>query len=338
MVEDLLGVKSANHIGNADVIMPKKIIVVTKKTSYSKYIQDQDDYESKALLLNANPAVAFWKSSHNSHMKTLDIVVSEIQKQNIVCHVIDSKSFVAEPDDVEMIITVGGDGTLISASHNISGNIPILAVNSDPSTSVGFFCCTTSSTFQNHLILSLENKNSIPITTLTRMSVRKNDKIISNRILNDVLFCHTNPAATSNYIIQLMSRRSLTPAGESVGTRVSPISLQETQKSSGIWVGPAAGSTAARRSAGLSTMDLESKDLQLGVRELYYKPGSKPGTRFLAAAPGQFIKMISKMDSSAMYLDGDYSVIPVGLGDEINFEKSEDSLQLLGKPNVLCGK
>jgi len=317
--------------------MPKKIIVVTKKTSYSKYIQDQDDVGSKELLLSANPAVAFWKSSHNSHMKTLDIVVSEIQKQNFVCHVIDSKSFVAEPDDVEMVVTVGGDGTLLSASHNVNSALPILAVNSDPSTSVGFFCYTTSNTFQNHLSLALDGK--CPNTILTRMSVRKNNKIVANRILNDVLFCHTNPAATSNYIIQLMSRRSLTPAaGMSVGSRVSPMSLQETQRSSGIWVGPAAGSTAARRSAGLSPMDLESKDLQLGVRELYYKPSSKPGTRFMMAAPGQFIKVISKMDSSAMYLDGDYSVIPVGLGDEINFEKSDDSLQLLGKPNVFCGK
>lgn len=330
--------------------MPKNIIVVTKKTSYSKYIQDQDDAGSKELLLNANPAVAFWQSSHNSHMKTLDAVVNEIQKQNIVCHVIDSKSFVAEPDDVEMVITVGGDGTLLSASHNVSGSLPILGVNSDPDNSIGFFCSATSTTFLNHLMQALDG--TCITTQLTRMSVTKNRKFVANRILNDVLFCHTNPAATSKYILQLMERRSLTPnsvatmsmanvareGNELFRIRALPLSIQETQRSSGLWIGPAAGSTAARRSAGATPMDLASKDLQLRVRELYYKPSSKPSLQEMIASPGQFIKVISKMDSSAMYLDGDYSVVPVGLGDEINFEKSEESLQLLGKPNVLCGK
>lgn len=334
--------KNIFRISNADswsASMPKKIIVITKKTSYSKYLQEQDE-ETGELLNSANPAVAFWQSAHNSHMRTLDFVVKEIEKMNIVCHVIDSKSFVAEPDDVDMIVTVGGDGTFLSASHSVNGTLPILGINSDPETSVGFFCSATVNTFKDHFIPALEEL--CPVTILTRMSVRKNGKTVANRILNDVLFCHTNPAGTSNYIIQLMSRRSLTPNSGSASaisdSRISPLSTQENQRSSGIWVGPAAGSTAARRSAGFSPMDLESKDLQLGVRELYYKPSSKPGLREMIASPGQLIRVISKMDSSAMYLDGDYSVVPVGLGDEIHFEKSEESLRLLGKPNVFCGK
>jgi NAD+ kinase len=321
--------------------MPKKIIVITKKTSYSKYIQDQDDEGSLELLRTQNPAVAFWQSSHNSHMRTLNRVVDDIQKQNIVCTVIDSKSFVADPDDVAMVVSVGGDGTLLSASHNVNGTLPIIGVNSDPETSVGFFCYATSDTFIKHLLLALDGM--CIETELTRMSVRKNGKPIANRILNDVLFCHTNPAATSNYIIQLMNRSTRTMAAVEEralerADKPMPLSTQETQRSSGIWVGPAAGSTAARRSAGASPMDLSSKDLQLRVRELYHKPSSQSGRVELIAAPGQFIKVISKMDSAAMYLDGDYSVIPVGLGDEINFEISDEPLHLLGKPNVLCGK
>ncbi len=161
------------------------------------------------------------------------------------------------------------------------------------------------------------------------MSVRKNGKVVANRILNDVLFCHTNPAATSKYMLQLMS----------CGSKLKleyPVSVRESQRSSGLWIGPAAGNTAARRSAGASPMNLLSNDLQLRVRELYYRPSSQPGLMEITAKPQQFIKVISKMDSAAMYLDGDYSVIPVGLADELNFEKSNESLQLLGKPNVLC--
>jgi NAD+ kinase len=301
--------------------MSKKIIVVTKKTSYSKFIQDQDDEEYKELIENNHPVVAFWQSSHDSHMRTLDTVVNIIQQQNIVCCVINSKLFVAEPDDVELVVSVGGDGTLLSASHNLNDDIPILGVNSDPTTSVGFFCYSTADSFHTHLISAITD--TCHKTILTRMNVQKNDKVVANRILNDVLFCHTNPAATSNYILQLMN------SNESI--------TKETQRSSGLWVGPAAGSTAARRSAGASPMNLSSNDLQLRVRELYHKPSSQPGMVELIANPEQFIKVTSKMDSSAMYLDGDYNIVPVGLGDEISFKKSNEPLILLGNPNVFCG-
>jgi NAD+ kinase len=296
--------------------MTKKIIVVTKKTSYSKYILDQNDEETKLLISDNNPAVAQWISSHDSHMRTLDYVVNEIQKQNIVCYVIDSKSFVADPEDVTMVISVGGDGTLLSASHNVNGTLPILGVNSSPQTSVGFFCYSVLNTFLHNFTLALDSK--CKETILTRMRVKKNGKVVCNRILNDVLFCHTNPAATSNYILQLVGYRP------------------EVQRSSGLWVGPAAGSTAARRSAGATPMNLTSSDLQLRVRELYHRPLETLGQVELIATPEQVISVISKMDSSAMYLDGDYSIIPVGLGDKIHFEKSDESLHLVGEPNVLC--
>lgn len=34
--------------------------------------------------------------------------------------------------NVDMVVTVGGDGTLLHASHFVDDSIPILGVNSDP--------------------------------------------------------------------------------------------------------------------------------------------------------------------------------------------------------------
>jgi NAD+ kinase len=259
-----------------------------------------------------------------------------MDKTNINYYVIDAKSFVA-PQDIDFVISVGGDGTLLSASHNLNNQIPILGVNSDPTTSVGFFCTSTTETFYNDLSKILDS--TIPVTELTRMKIIKNDKVIANRILNDVLFCHTNPASISKYILQLMEQRSFTPTGSVLFNKESkylPISTQENQKSSGLWVGPAAGSTAARKSAGLKPMLLNSPDIQLAVRELYCSPLSTPGISTMIASPGKSIRVISKMESAAMYLDGNYNIVPVGLGDEIYFEKSNENLKLLGVPNVLC--
>ena len=42
-------------------------------------------------------------------------------------------------EQFNLVFTFGGDGTLLAASHAVSG-VPILGVNSAPSHSVGFFC------------------------------------------------------------------------------------------------------------------------------------------------------------------------------------------------------
>ena len=302
--------------------MKPKVIVVSKKTLYSSYIEDENDHLVYEFLKTGHPAVARWKKSHDNHNMTLE-AVCKIVEENAKLFLIDTPqtSFVADLQDVALVVTVGGDGTLLSASHNIHKGIPILGVNSDPDTSVGFFCAAVLETFSNYLHMALEGK--CPGISLTRMKVTKNKQIITSRVLNDVLFCHKNPATTSSYILSV--RRSS-------GIRC-PLE-GESQKSSGFWVGPAAGSTAARRSAGFNPILLGSKSLQLCVRELYYKPNSQPGTREIVTGSQDQIHVTSKMDLAAMYIDGDYKVVPVGLGDELIFEKSDDSLFLLGKTDV----
>ena len=298
--------------------MNPKIIIIAKQTSYSRYVQDND---VQHLIAQNNPATQRWQSSHEAHCKTLEIVRESALKRAQV-FVFDAVSFVADLQDVALVVTVGGDGTLLSASHSLHSQVQILGVNSDPKTSVGFFCAATAETFPEYLNRALDCV--CEGITLARMKILKNGRIIDERVLNDVLFCHTSPAITSNYILDHV----LTFPNQR-------IEFSETQKSSGFWIGPAAGSTAARRSAGFKPLDLDSKNLQLCVRELYHRPGSKVGQQEINVEPGSAIRVVSKMDSAAMYIDGDYKVVPVGLGDELVFEMSNDPLLLLGKPHVL---
>ena len=50
----------------------------------------------------------------------------------------------ARPLESELVVTVGGDGTLLSASHLASPQVPMLAINSAPRSSVGFYCSATA--------------------------------------------------------------------------------------------------------------------------------------------------------------------------------------------------
>lgn len=289
----------------------KRVVVVAKQTTYSRMINEFGEISE-----NHSPMIQRWRESHDRHMETLQKVINIIEPKSKMLLVNTSKtSFMTEMQDIDLVVTVGGDGTLLSASHHIHGNLPVLAVNSDPETSVGFFCTCDADSFEAQFERALETGTGI---VLTRMTAKVNGRQVSNRVLNDVLFCHTNPASTSNYILEERA------SGE--------ILFSEPQKSSGFWVGPPAGSTGARRSAGFKPISLGKNILQLCVRELYTKPETPPGEKEIIVEPGHSIHAISKMDSAAMYIDGDHMVIPVGLGDELSFEKSNDPLLLIGRP------
>ena len=93
------------------------------------------------------------------------------------------------------------------------------------------------------------------------MRVDLNERLLHNRVLNEALFCHASPAATSRYMLRLLKGAA--------GTRAEQVVDEEEQKSSGLWVGPAAGSTAAQRSAGGAVLPLTSQKIQFVVREPY---------------------------------------------------------------------
>lgn len=57
-----------------------------------------------------------------------NILTKKFTKSKIVL-----RSDLSEPvRDVDLVITIGGDGTLLHAAHFIHDSIPLLGVNSDP--------------------------------------------------------------------------------------------------------------------------------------------------------------------------------------------------------------
>jgi NAD+ kinase len=148
------------------------------------------------------------------------------------------------------------------------------------------------------------------------MRVELNDRVLHNRVLNEALFCHSSPAATSRYILRLVS-----------GRRVR----EEEQKSSGLWIGPAAGSTAAQRSAGGRVLPLTSRKIQFVVREPYH--GESDGTQRLFRGlldEASRLEVWSKMRTAKLFLDGHHDEHDVGIGDRLLLKRSEETLTILG--------
>jgi NAD+ kinase len=285
-----------------------RVVVVAKRTAYRRFVEEERDPRAKALLRKRDPAVANWLEAHREHVRTVETVLRELERSGAQVMLVERAHAAFDPTDATLVVAVGGDGTLLAASHSIV-RAPILGVNSAPGHSVGFFCSAQRASFRDMLERALAGK--LPSVKLTRMAVAVNGRLRTKHVLNEALFCHSSPAATSRYLLTHGKRT-------------------EEQRSSGIWIGPAAGSTAAQRSAGGRLLSLESRALQLVVREPYTPSGKSYELTKLTIADGSAVHVESKMDDSALFFDGPYRHVPVRLGDKVSFFASDEPLSVLG--------
>lgn len=109
----------------------------------------------------------------------------------------------------DLVIVLGGDGTLTSISHNIDSTTPVMGVNShpreeDPEGSFGFFMGSEVSTFAENLQAVLTGQaieNALPRLQATITSTSGN-RIVSDPALNDLLIANTHQYAPSKYRVQ----------------------------------------------------------------------------------------------------------------------------------------
>lgn len=229
--------------------------------------------------------------------------------------------------DVDLVITVGGDGTLLQASHFMDHIIPVLGVNSDPTRpeeleqfneefdatrSTGYLCASTTNNFEQILDEILENHYGP--SELARMAISINSKLIPTSALNDVLLAHPCPATVSRFSFR--ARRNEKPSSSLVHFR-----------SSGFRVSTAAGSTAAMLSAGGFAMPILSNDLQYIVREPIF-PGA------LSSLMNGHVKFDERLEvtwfcrEGFVYIDGSHLVHSIGHGDVIKLSSMAPRLKV----------
>jgi NAD+ kinase len=285
-----------------------RVLVIFKKSAYQIYVRERRHARMRSLLRGRDPVVVRMLEADREHQETV--------AQTRIClralgadAVYRYRADVAVERIVDLIVTVGGDGTLLWAAHSVGANAPVLAVNSAPGDSVGFFCSAKRETLADALSDALKGKSRA--TQLTRMSVSVDDEIVAPRVLNDVLFAHAVPAATTRYALSHKKERA-------------------QHKSSGLWVATAAGSTAAIYSTGGKPQPIGSVRLQFRVREPYvFDRKVKLISGFVG--PRETLSLESHIRLGRLYFDGPRRVHPVTIGARIEIARSPEPLTLLGK-------
>jgi NAD+ kinase len=296
--------------------MPKrapKVAVVAKRTTYRKFVMEVHDTRIAQLMRRRDPTVVRLKQSHEAHEETVREVEAALAELGAEV-VFRGGARGRVPQRADLVVTVGGDGTLLAASHQIGADVPLLGINSAPDHSVGFFCGARKGSVKETLAKALGG--SLAHTELTRMRVDLNGKCLHNRVLNEALFCHASPAATSRYILRI--------------TRSSGKFGEEDQRSSGMWIGPAAGSTAAQRSAGGKILPPTSRRIQYVVREPYTPAGGHFRYAMGLVDEHGSLTLRSKMREAKVFLDGHQIVHAVTIGDVLEMRRSEETVTVLG--------
>jgi len=241
---------------------------------------------------------------HRHHMQCLDTVRQSLRAHKAVVEDCFRDDISKSRTKGRLVITVGGDGTVLDASHASEGS-PVLGINSDPIRSVGSLCVGSNENFPTLLNDLLAGK--LEYRSLARVRGELNGKPLKNLALNEILIAHQNPAGMSRYQIR-------------IGDQV------EEQKSSGIWIATSTGSTGAILSAGGHIQDLDDDRLQYVVREPYLAVG-KVGRLFSGICEAS-IEVTSMMVDGRIFIDGPMRTETFTTGSKLVISAEKTSLSL----------
>ena len=298
--------KRVDSLSGTVSVKLRNVLILHKKTTFQ--IQAIEHKESRFLKLveEQHESVKRVQIAHSEHMETLNAVCDELKRRGVIFRCL-ARSDLTETtisDDVDLVISVGGDGTFLDASHHIEFT-PILGINSSTSSSFGHFCIANITNFKE--VLDKIEADEQPLEQLLRLEMSINGEVLPDLVLNEVLVAHTHPAATSRYFI-------------SVGGVV------EEHRSSGIWIGTPAGSTGSLRSAGAPVMRITDNRYEFIIREACMRPNEDWKLLKGVLNSDQAIEVVSQMRTGAFYIDGQHIQYQFGLGDALVVKPSEKYL------------
>ncbi len=244
----------------------------------------------------------------------------------------------AKARQANLIVSVGGDGTFLEAAR-IAGDRPILGVNSDPAQSLGIFSAADRRSFAGVFRGWLEAPSTPATLFLKRLKVRINGRLIREAVLNDVLFAHPNPAVMSRHVLEVLSsgRGGATPplrgpVRRRLGGRgrVTLPLRREEQRSSGVWVATAAGSTGGVHACGGRVLPPDDARFQFALREPLRR--GRVLARLVRGVLDERdrLRLTSRMRRAALYVDGGHVAYPLKWGDTVEITGGAPPLTVVG--------
>lgn len=285
----------------------RNVLVVYKKSAYQIYVLER----RSPLFVGRNTRALPWdvrrlRKAHEAHQAVLAEVERTLRARGFRYRVI-YRALQHNYRPYDLVVSVGGDGTFLEAARGVTRQA-LLGVNSDPERSAGTFCRADAGSFVRMVDRILAG--GVVTQTLHRMRLTLNGRRLRFSVLNDILIAHQNPAAMSRYWIQVNG-------------------VKEEQRSSGLWISTAAGSTAAIKSAGGQVLPRESDAIQYLPRELYRGPGVMYRLTGGVLEGKRSILLRSLMREGMIYIDGEHCKVSFRYGDTLKISQSPFPLTMV---------
>ena len=213
---------------------------------------------------------------------------------------------------MDLIITIGGDGTFLRASHAIGTDIAVVAVNSAPGTSFGHFCLSDGDGFP--LVLSRIIDGSLQPSRLLRLSLAVNDVDIAVPVLNEVQVAHWHPAGTSRF-------------------RLTVDDSDYHHKGSGLIIASPSGSTGFNRSESGFILPICDRRYVFVERATFLQLGEVALMKKRIVDGSKRLTIVSEMKEGMLYVDGMHIEHPFPRGAVLTVSAGGNDLLAFIDPN-----
>ena len=149
-----------------------------------------------------------FESIHDESLAQLEAILEEMKTTHQLRVELRARERVRRADFIgrDLVVVLGGDGTLTSISHNIDESTPVMGVNShpvslDPNGSVGFYMDSTLETFAEDFSAALRGEaieNNLPRLRAIIDSTSGN-RYTTDPAMNELLVANTHQYAPSKY-------------------------------------------------------------------------------------------------------------------------------------------
>lgn len=282
------------------------VVLIVKKTTNYELHGPVIEAKVKVGHVPADALVKL-KSAHTEHYATLTSLREELAKAKIAFDEVSRNDPWPTSRAHDLVVTVGGDGTLLAATHQMTAGGLIFGLRSSFS-SVGFLCCAGPADVQALVQAIVQKSFATESVQRLKAEVTRIDsgEILETKpVLNDFLYTNTNPAATTRYKLHFAGR-------------------SETHRSSGIWVATATGSTAAIMAAGGQRRPLTETSFQFRVRELYRLDLTTAQIDAGFFEPEKVtLEIDNRCPSALLAMDGQHGMLELSYGDRVTFKRAK---------------
>jgi len=299
----------------------RRILLFHRKSFFQLYIKERGDVDMARAIERGDPAAVALEESHRVNAQALADVQAMLAARGVKVTT-RTRRPLSWKGDKDLVISLGGDGTLMEVAWRLKSRPPLVGINSDPRKSVGALCAGTVEDLPG--ILDRLEAGELEPRSLNRIRVRLNGQEVIGPCLNDVLYAHLCPAGLTRFEMAVLPEDKVWEASLGPG---GPFQLY---RCSGIWVSSGAGSTAAISSAGGEVMPTGSRELQFLVREPYI-PRSRPKPEPLRGRvkPGEALVLVSRLREGRIWADGADHSLALTFGQRLVLDNHPEPLSLI---------